>query len=148
MPDHPVRLQQDQILNPWLLESPESSSPAITRAVAAGLSDEFSNSVILTRFQCLVLRALGIFPQHLGGWIISRFQSLTALNPGALQDLTIDQLLFSRLQDYAQLNEKFPVLILGAGLGGATAHLSLALGGPFLPQSFVLTIKGGSPDLS
>jgi hypothetical protein len=30
-------------------------------------------------------------------------------------------------------------------MGGATSYLSTALGGPFLPQAFVITLKGGSP---
>ncbi len=33
---------------------------------------------------------------------------------------------------------------MGAALGGATAYISLALGGPFLPQTFVVTLKHGS----
>lgn len=31
-------------------------------------------------------------------------------------------------------------------MGGATAHLAAAAGGPFLPQAFVLTLQGGAPD--
>ena len=49
-----------------------------------------------------------------------------------------------RLSDYAQNTGTFPVITAGAALGGATTYLSLALGGPFLPQTFVVTLKGGS----
>ncbi|MFC2064489.1 hypothetical protein ACFLXB_05290 [Chloroflexota bacterium] len=51
-----------------------------------------------------------------------------------------------RLNDYAQLNQQYDCITLGAGLGGATSFLATMLGGPFLPQAFVVTLKGGSSD--
>jgi hypothetical protein len=35
---------------------------------------------------------------------------------------------------------------LGAGLGGAAASIALAVGGPFLPQAFVVILRGGAYD--
>jgi hypothetical protein len=58
----------------------------------------------------------------------------------------VDDLVAQRLHDYAKIPGKFPALLTGAALGGASAVLSLALGGPFLPQAFVLTLRGGSPE--
>ncbi len=49
-----------------------------------------------------------------------------------------------RLNDYAQLAGYFPAVTVGAALGGATTYISLALNAPFLPQAFVVTLKGGS----
>ena len=56
----------------------------------------------------------------------------------------MDELVHARLDDYAQNAGTFPVITVGAALGGATTYLSLALGGPFLPQTFVVTLKDGS----
>jgi hypothetical protein len=67
------------------------------------------------------------------------------LDPSLLEGLSIDALARERLNDYAQLDKgSFPAITIGAGLGGASAHLAVALGGPFLPQAFVTTLKGGS----
>jgi hypothetical protein len=61
-----------------------------------------------------------------------------------LDNFSIDNLLHERLNDYAQLARLFPAITVGAALGGATTYISLALGGPFLPQAFVVSIKRGS----
>jgi hypothetical protein len=61
-----------------------------------------------------------------------------------LDDFQMDDLVRARLADYDGLPGPFPAIITGAALGGATAYLCLALGGPFLPQAFVITLKGGS----
>ena len=63
-----------------------------------------------------------------------------------LQGLQIETLARERLQDYSSLTGNFPAVTMGAALGGASAHLALALGGPFLPQTFVTTLRGGVPD--
>jgi len=62
-----------------------------------------------------------------------------------LEDFSINTLINQRLYDYAQLDGYFPSITLGVAMGGATSYLSTALGGPFLPQAFVITLKGGSP---
>jgi hypothetical protein len=128
------------------LESPESSSPLITRAVAAGLPGRPFTGYSLSRWQRQALRLLGRLPQEAARRVVSAFQALSGLDAGQLAGLDAERMAAGRLGDYSALQGRFPVLLTGAGLGGASAYLSLALGGPFLPQSFVFTLKGGSPD--
>jgi hypothetical protein len=128
------------------LESAESSSPIVTRAVAAGLQGMFTENYPLPGWQRALLLALGKFPQSLARFAISRFQSFSGLRPELMDNFSIDALIHERLSDYAQLPGPFPAITIGAALGGATSYLSLALGGPFLPQTFVTSLKGGSPD--
>jgi hypothetical protein len=129
-----------------LQESPESSSPLVTRAVAAGLSKATIDSYTLAGWQRLALRIISLFPQGVARFAISRFESFSGLDPSRLANLSIDSLVATRLQDYANLPEKFPAITLGAALGGASAFIALAINGPFLPQAFVATLKGGAPD--
>jgi hypothetical protein len=128
------------------LESPESSSPIVTRAVAAGLRSEFCNTYHFPTWQRMALRLLGRFPQGAARFVISRFETFTGLNPASLKGFTINTLAEERLGDYAGLDGPFPAILVGAALGGASAHLALALGGPFLPQAFVTTLRGGAQD--
>jgi hypothetical protein len=127
------------------LESPESSSPIVTRAVAAGLRGEYCNNYEFPGWQKALLLGLGMLPQSVARFAISRFESISGLPPQVMDDFSLDNLVRARLADYDGLNGPFPALTVGAALGGATAYLSLALGGPFLPQAFVVTLKGGSP---
>ncbi len=126
------------------IESVESSSPIVTRAVAAGLRGEFCTNYEFPGWQKGLLIGLGILPQSVARFAISRFQSISGLSPRVLDNISIDQLIRARLDDYTQNSGTFPVIAVGAALGGATTYLSLALGGPFLPQAFVVTLKGGS----
>ncbi len=126
------------------IEAPESSSPIVTRAVAAGLRGEFFDTYPFPSWQKALLTVLGALPQGVARFAISRFESISGLPSTVLDRFSMDNLLCTRLDDYAQSAERFPVITAGAALGGATAYLSLALGGPFLPQAFVLTLKGGS----
>jgi hypothetical protein len=128
------------------IESPESSSPIVTRAVAAGLRGEYCNNYKFPAWQRALLQFIGTLPQGVARFAISRFQSISALPPDSLDDFSLNDLLLARIYDYTQLTGLFPAVTVGAALGGATAYLSLALGGPFLPQTFVVTLKGGSPD--
>lgn len=130
---------------PAYLESPESASPIVTRAVAAGLQGMWHTSYQLAGWQKFALQLLGALPQQATRWVLSRVQPITALPARRLAGLSVEQLAETRLGDYAGLAGRFPCLTIGAALGGAAAHLSLALGAPFLPQAFVLTMKGGSP---
>ena len=127
-------------------ESRESSSPIITRAVAAGLQGQYAQAYefdALTRF---LLKAVGLFPQSLAEWLIPRAQNSSALTGEQVRKLDINDLLRARLQDYAGVKGPFPAMTLGIGMGGTTAHLALGLGGPFLPQAYVLTLQHGSMD--
>lgn len=126
-------------------ESPESSSPIITRAVAYSLQGKFHPTYRLQSWERTALRLLGLLPQSVGRAILPRFVAINALDPRNLKNFTLDRLLTNRLSDYDDLQGVFPALTVGAALGGASAHLALALGGPFLPQAFVMTLKGGSP---
>ena len=129
-----------------LLESPESASPIVSRAVAAGLKGLFHETYRLSLWQRFALHLLGFFPQSLSRNALSRAQAFTALDPSLLEGLSIESLAQARVNDYASLNDDFPTVIVGAALGGAAANLALALKGPFLPQAFVMTLKGGSMD--
>lgn len=133
-----------QPLNP--LESPESSSPIITRAVAAGLRDEYCDAYTFSPWQKAALRLLGRLRPAVGREVVSRLQAFTGVDPQRLHGLSIDTLAQERLRDYASLEGPFPAVVMGAGLGGAAAHLALAVGGPFLPQAFVVTLRGGAPN--
>ncbi len=126
------------------IESTESSSPIVTRAVAAGLLDRYCDNYQFPGWQKLLLQGLGIFPPNIARFTISRFQTISGLPPSVLENLSIQTLVQERLNDYAHLAGKFPAITIGAALGGATTYLSLAVGGPFLPQAFVATIKHGS----
>ncbi len=128
------------------VESPESSSPIVTRAVAAGLQGRYIDNYEFPGWQKRLLVGLGHLPQGAARFAISRFQMLSGLPAKVLQDFSIDSLVQARLNDYSALPGTFPVIVIGAALGGATAYLSTALGGPFLPQAFVVTLKGGAPD--
>ncbi len=128
------------------MESRESSSPIITRAVAAGLRRETVDLIQFSSWQKLALKLLGRLPQKAALWLIPRVQAVDALDPDVARNLTTDQLAKARLQDYSGLEGPFPAVTVGVGMGGATAHFALATGGPFLPQAFVLTLKGGSVD--
>ena len=129
-----------------LQESPESSSPLVSRAVAAGLTHTTIDSYTLAGWQRQALRMISIFPQSVARFAISRFESFSGIDADRLADLSIDALVERRLQDYAHLAGQFPSITIGAALGGASAFLALALNGPFLPQAFVATLKGGAPD--
>jgi hypothetical protein len=126
------------------IESTESSSPIVTRAVAAGLRGEFCDNYEFPGWQKALLTGLGVLPQGVARFAISRFQSISGLPPGVLDEFSMDELVHARLSDYTQNTGTFPVITVGAALGGATTYLSLALGGLFLPQTFVVTLKGGS----
>lgn len=126
------------------IESNESSSPIVTRAVAAGLVGEYCDNYEFPGWQKSLLSILGALPQGVAKLVISRFESISGLSPAVLDNFSVDQLIRQRLDDYTHLTGKFPAISVGAALGGATTYLSLAVGGPFLPQAFVTTLKRGS----
>ncbi len=126
------------------IESTESSSPIVTRAVAAGLANQYCDNYEFPGWQKTLLTGLGALPQGVARFAISRFQSISGSSPSVLDNFSIDKLLHERINDYAQLRRKFPAITVGAALGGATTYISLAMGGPFLPQAFVVSLKGGS----
>src|SRR5574341_445742 len=154
------------------MESPDSSSPIVTRAVAGGLRNDYVENFELPQWQKIALGMLGRLPQSVARAAIPPFQRLSAIPPSAVSGLTIDDLCSKRLADYAPLSHsgrgaggegdspplsrkdgggvggrgRYPAITIGVALGGTTAHLSLALNAPFLPQAFVITMQGGSYD--
>jgi hypothetical protein len=129
-----------------LLESPDSSSPIVTRAVAAGLSGKHHPTYTLLPWQRVMLRILGFLPQSVARISITRFQASAGLEPSLLDNLKLEQVIDNRLADYDHLEGQFDTITIGAALGGASAHLALAMGSPFLPVAFVFTLRGGAPD--
>ncbi len=127
-------------------ESPESASPIVTRSVAAGLLNEYCDIYQFPGWQRFALKLISYFPQGVARSTISRFEGFSGLEYSIVQTLQIGQLVQERLNDYRDVKGPFPAITIGSALGGASAHLALALGGPFLPQAFVLTLRGGSFD--
>jgi len=127
-------------------ESPESSSPIVTRAVAAGLLGQSCDNYHFPAWQKALLLGLGVLPQSATRFAISHFQMLSGQPEDCMSNFLIDDLIRTRLDDYSQIIGQFPAITVGVALGGPTTHLSLALGGPFLPQAFVVTLRGGSVD--
>lgn len=127
------------------MESRESSSPIVTRSVAAALNDEFAGGYEFTWIERAGLRVLGWLPAAVAAWAVPRTQPASGLDPRIVADLKADDLARRRLMDYQNLKTPLPGVVVGVAQGGATAHLSRLLGEAFLPQAFVLTIQGGSP---
>lgn len=128
------------------MESRESSSPIVTRAVAAGLRGRYSDAYHFPWYQRGLLRLLGALPMSVAQWLIPRVQRTAALSLTEMESVSTDMLCQHRLEDYSGLDEVFPAVVMGVAMGGSAAHLCLSVGAPFLPQAFVLTGKGGSPD--
>ncbi len=131
-----------------LFESPESSSPTVTRAVAAGLQRRYHSTyqASIAPWQRPLLRLIGYFPQQVARAIISRFQAQAGIDPKQLEKFNLDTIIQTRLEDYKEIPGKFETITIGAPIGGASAHLALAMGSLFLPEAFVFTLRGGSPD--
>jgi len=128
------------------LESRESASPLVSRSVASALRNEFCDPYSLYVWQKLGLGILGLFPGSLARWVMERVQSPMALGPENHGCRLVEDLIQERLMDYENLPGPFPSITMGVPVGGAAAHLAVSVGGPFLPQAFVLTIRGGTED--
>lgn len=128
-----------------MIESPESASPLVTRAVAAALQDQFHATYTPLPWQRPVLRLLGYLPQQVARGTITRFQALSGLNPKQLTGFDLENIAQTRLDDYGQLEDRFDTITIGPALGGVSAHISLSMRSLFLPISFVFTLRGGSP---
>jgi hypothetical protein len=127
-------------------ESQESSSPIVTRAVAAGLRGEYTENYKFPAWERILLNGLGAFPQGLARFVVSRFQMASGLPPECLENFVLDDLIRDRMEDYSGFTKRFPAITIGAALGGATTYIALGLGGFFLPQTFVISLKHGSYD--
>lgn len=129
------------------LESGESASPVITRLLGSYLAGEKASVFEFSAWERVGMRLLNALPPAFARTAVKlRFQ-LTALDPQDAQALTTQDLVGARLCDYAKIRgRKFPAIVIGAAMGGASAHLAAALGVPFLPQPFILGLRGGSPE--
>jgi hypothetical protein len=131
-----------------IFESAESASPVIPRLVAGVLRGVHEQVFNFAPWEKLGMQALNLLPASVARRIV-RFQfGLTALAPQRARLLDVEDLVAQRLQDYHDLEGRYPVIVLGSALAGATAHIAALLGGPYLPQPFILGVKGGSPDES
>lgn len=128
-----------------MIESPESASPLVTRAVAAALKDQFHTTYSPLPWQRPVLRLLGYLPQQVARGIITRFQAFSGLDPKLLEEFDLEKIAQVRLDDYRQMDGQFDTITIGPALGGVSAHISLSMRSLFLPISFVFTLRGGSP---
>lgn len=129
------------------LESLESASPAITRLLGQYLAGERASVFEFKPWERLGLQTLNVLPVAFARRAVRwRFRS-SALDPELASSVTTRDLVNARLQDYdAVRGTRFPAVVIGAAMGGASAHLAAALGVPFLPQPFILGLRGGSPD--
>ncbi len=127
-----------------LLESQESSSPMITKTVAAALQGKSVAPYDFSTFEKVALRLVGILPQAAAAYLIPRLNPSKALMSNRIQNLKTSDLVNGRLQDYSEIHSKFPAVTVGVGMGGTTAHLATMLNSPFLPQAFVLTLENGA----
>lgn len=116
----------------------------MTRAVAAGLRGEWVDNYQLAGWQRAGVRLLSSLPAAASHAIAGRLQVLGGQDPRLLDHFDLDHLVRSRLNDYAQLEGTFPALTVGVAQGGPSTILSLALGGPFLPQAYVVSLAGGA----
>lgn len=126
------------------LESLDSSSPLVTKSIAAGLMGEDFKGYEFQPWQRAGLSLLSRMPAWVNKPVISFLSRFSAINPSLARNLEIEKLISERLADYRELEGHFQVITTGAALGGATAQISLAMGAPFLPIAFVMTLRGGS----
>lgn len=127
-------------------ESAESASPAITRLTAAALAGRPASLFRFAWWERAGLYGLNTLPPASKRGLVRRYFRASALRMSDVAEVSVDQLVEQRLRDYQGLEGRFPVVVLGSALGGAAAHLAALLGAPFLPQPFILSFKGGSPD--
>jgi|Deesub1362A_J573_1020465.scaffolds.fasta_scaffold05221_3 hypothetical protein len=127
-------------------ESRDSASPAIGRAVAAAHRGLPFQALAFPRWMRLAMAAVNEFPLRARIAAVRLESWRAALPLGSAGEVTSEGLVAVRLADYRRAPAKVEVIVLGAALGGVAAHLSVALGGFFLPQPFVLTFRGGSRD--
>jgi hypothetical protein len=129
-------------------ESAESASPVITRVVAGVLGGRHETVFQFAAWERLGMCLLNLFPPGVAQSVVRWQFNQSALSPERARQLDVNDLVRQRLQDYRELEGRFPVVIVGSALAGAAAHIAAILGGPFLPQPFILGLRGGSPDES
>ena len=127
-------------------ESAESASPVLTRLIAGVLSGKPERVFNFNELEKIGLALLNRFPVSFARAAVRMQFRWTALPPREAETLKVDQLVAERLADYDEVEGTFDSILIGGAMGGATAHLAAVLGAPFLPQPFILGLRGGSPD--
>jgi hypothetical protein len=127
------------------LESAESASPMITRLVAGVLTGKHERPFEFATWERWGMQLLNLFPPDVARWVVRWQFRLSSLPPDRVHALDVEELAAQRLQDYQDLEGRYPVMVIGSALAGAAAHIAAILGGPFLPQPFILGLRGGSP---
>ena len=139
-------IDQNKAMNRKAFESAESASPVLTRLVAGVLSDHPETVFDFNAFEKIGLALLNRLPVSVARAVVRLQFRWTALSPREAEKLQVDQLVAARLADYDGVDGKFDTILVGSAMGGATAHLAAVLGAPFLPQPFILGLRGGSPE--
>ena len=127
-----------------MIESRENSSPYLTRAINAVIHNEYCDLFNFNRFEQIALEMIGNISQDIALWLLPKMQGTMALNDSMVRNINLRNVLQERIKDYRIGSEKYKSIILGVPMGGAVGHIAAALHAPFLPHTFVLTLKGGS----
>ncbi|MGB2894980.1 MAG: hypothetical protein WBB65_02300 [Anaerolineales bacterium] len=127
-------------------ESAESASPVLTRLIAGVLSGQPETVFNFNAFEKIGLALLNRLPVSVARAVVRQQFRWTALPPHKAEKLQVEQLIAARLADYDGVDGQFDAILVGSAMGGATAHLAAVLGAPFLPQPFILGLRGGSPE--
>ncbi|HUS85232.1 MAG TPA: hypothetical protein VMX56_08795 [Anaerolineales bacterium] len=133
-------------INRKAFESAESASPVLTRLIAGVLSGNPETVFNFNDFEKVGLTLLNRLPVSIARALIRLQFRWTALSPRDAENLLVEQLIAQRLADYDGIDGTFHTILIGSAMGGATAHLAAVLGVPFLPQPFILGLRGGSPE--
>ncbi len=139
-------IDKNKAMNRKAFESAESASPVLTRLVAGVLSDHPETVFDFNAFEKIGLALLNRLPVSVARAVVRLQFRWTALSPREAEKLQVDQLVAARIADYDGVDGKFDTILVGSAMGGATAHLAAVLGAPFLPQPFILGLRGGSPE--
>jgi len=138
-------VDQNKAMNPKVFESAESASPVLTRLIAGVLSGHPETVFSFGEIEKIGLALLNRLPVSVARAVIRLQFRWTALPPLEAEELQVEQLVAARLADYDGVDGQFDTILVGSAMGGATAHLAAVLGAPFLPQPFILGLRGGSP---
>jgi hypothetical protein len=131
--------------DPRPLESAESASPIITRLVAGVLTGKHARTFEFATWERWGMFLLNLLPPDVARRVVRWQFDLSSLAPDRARTLDVEELAVHRLQDYEDLEGRYPVVVVGSALAGAAAHIATILRGPFLPQPFILGLQGGSP---
>jgi hypothetical protein len=139
-------VDRNRAMNRKVFESAESASPVLTRLIAGVLSGHPEAVFNFSEPEKIGLALLNRLPVSIARAVVRLQFRWTALSPLEAEELQVEQLVAARLADYDGVDGKFDTILVGSAMGGATAHLAAVLGAPFLPQPFILGLRGGSPE--